>query len=247
MTRDPTPVRPPTDLARPPATVTGLVVAGSVVLVALAVVAVVLHVDEPSPLGTVTDLLGATPVLALSLVPAAVALVAVRRADRPLLVVAMVLAVLAAPATIGAGLVAALLWLPAVVRLPRDGGPRPASTAAVVVLVAVLALAAVLAPSVHRDPVCWRFVEDADGQRTTTLADVGGRFPRGFAVPGLVGEETSGESVEIDPDTGEPLEGTSIVGEGCVSDHVRPVEALAGVLFGFGAVGAARWGAIRPG
>jgi hypothetical protein len=189
---------------------------------------------------------------ALALLPPGIAWAGLRYRRRALLATAAAVAAALGMVLVPFGLllwVSVIAWAQAASRIP--GLQREQRRVPVPVLLAVpplLAVAAGVALFVHQDPACWRYEEDADGQRTYEQVDVGDRYPSGFGFPGLVqtGEETS-DAVGIDPDTGEPLDpGVAVAGHTCVSDRVTvPQMGVSLLLTASGALVAVRAGRPR--
>lgn len=229
--------------------VTSLVLAGVFPLAVLPVAVVVRAVVDAGPLTPTEALADGAIGVVVPLLVAGLAVLARRREDRALLGLALVGAVVSVPATVGLGLLPALLWLPALVRL--EGGGRVTVRGALgMLLVAALGLAALVAPTMHRDPACWTFTETPEGTRTYVEAPVEGRYPAGFSAPGLgfgamtaSGTESAGEVVEIDAETGEPVEPVDeprrIEGETCVSDRTTIPQALLSTALGLAALAVA--------
>jgi hypothetical protein len=204
--------------------------------------------DSPMPvLARVVDRAG--PAISFGLLPPALAAVAWRRRDRALLGVAAVLLVPASMGTLGASLLALIAWVAALVRMPhRAGFARPAPAAVAAGVVALLALAAMFAPLTYANPACWTYTEEPDGRITYEPAPELIQQPGGFRAPSLIrSEERSAGVVEIDPDTGEPLDDPAPSGHVCVSDRTTLPQAGITALLALASVGgAAALGAHRP-
>lgn len=207
---------------------------------------------EPSPLSPVALTADRFGVIApLGLVPPALAALALVRRDRVLLGLATALLPFAVPATYVGSVLALPAWLAAFPRLPhRANLARPLRPAGLVAVVGALLAVAVVALTVHRDPGCWTFVEDADGERTYEPAPERVTEEAGFTRQGYpiaTGLRSEGGSQEVAPGTGEVVAEARIEGEVCIGDRVTPLQATgAGVASALAVLGAWRFAARRP-
>lgn len=216
-----------------------LVIAGIAVHLLATAAALAVGFAQGSPMPLTTALLDrAGPAVAFGLLPPALAAVAWQRQDRTLLGVAAVLLLPAVPSTFGASLLALLTWVGALMRMPhRANLARPVSAALAVGAAAVLAVASVVALSAYRNPACWTYTEDADGARTYEPAPRLVTDQPGFGMSSPGGAGTVEQSVPVDPQTSEPVDGAT--GHTCVSHHTTGLQTGAALVLALGSVGAA--------